>query len=55
MGSMSKDITLVKRDLATELDKLLEEGMQEKELSVMDSESFESLITLNKKTVQESM
>ena len=51
MGSMSSDTGLVKKDLASEMDEILERALEEKEIQV-DSDSFESIFTINKKDLQ---
>ena len=51
MGSMSSDTGLVKKDLASEMDEILERALQEKEIQV-DSDSFESIFTINTKDFQ---
>ena len=48
MGSMTSNTGLVKRDLASEMDDMLEKALEDKDIEV-DSESFESLFTINKK------
>ena len=49
MGSMTSANTgLVKRDLASEMDDMLEKALEDKDIE-LDSESFESLFTINKK------
>ena len=52
MGSMTSANTgLVKRDLASEMDDMLEKALEDKDIE-LDSESFESLFTINKKDLQ---
>ena len=51
MGSMELNTGLVKRDLASEMDDMLEKALEDKDIEI-DSESFESLFTINKKDLQ---
>ena len=51
MGSMQSNTGLVKKDLASEMDDMLEKALEDKDIE-LDSESFESLFTINKKDLQ---
>ena len=46
--------SLVKKDIASELDNILEDRLQEKDFSAIDNESFESLIALSKNELNKS-